>query len=165
METRASTSQFQRRRVRLTLRHGRIVEGNIHVTEGQSLALFMATRRFFANLTEVAWAAQSERLQHLAVRAEQVYWVASLDAALPVSATLPPTRRERWAELIMDDGTVLHVGLYIADEQRMTDYIDAASGFLPVPAALIVSSEHNLGEVVVNTGAVLAIREIDPPRR
>jgi hypothetical protein len=142
-----------------------VVEGNIHVTEGQSLTLFMTTRRFFANLTEVKWVGESQQLEHLGLRAELIYWAAPLAEDMHVSATLPPTRRERWAELIMDDGTRIKVGLYIAEEQRLTDYIDAATGYLPVRDAIINGREESLGEIVVNTGSVMAIREIDPPRR
>ncbi len=61
----------------------------------------------------------------------------------------------------MDDGVVIHVSLYIAEEQRLTDYIDAASGFLPVRQAIVLDTGEKLGEIVVNTGAVLAIREIE----
>jgi hypothetical protein len=156
-------SQFTRRRVRLVLRHGRVVEGNIHVTEGQSLTLFLATRRFFVNLTESSWGREGGvRMQHLAVRADHVYWGAPLQPELQVSSVQPPSGLSRWAELVMDDGVVLHVALYIAEDQRLTDYIDAASGFLPVRQAVVLDTQEKLGEVVVNTGAVLAIREIEP---
>lgn len=156
-------SQFQRRRVRVTLRGGHIVEGNVHVTEGQSLTLFMATRRFFANMTEVSWVGETQTMEHLGVRAEHIYWAKPIADDMHVSATLPPTHVERWAELTMDDGTVVNVGLYIAEEQRLTDYIDAATGYLPVREAVLAGKDESLGEVVVNTGAVLAIREITPP--
>lgn len=160
---RAGNSQFTRRRVRLVLRDGRIVEGNIHVTEGQSLSLFLATRRFFVNLTEASWGrGGGHRLQHLAIRADHVFWGSPLQADLHVTTTQQPTGVTRWAELVMDDGVVIQVALYIAEEQRLTDYIDAASGFLPVRQAVVVDTAEKTGEVVVNTGAVLAIREIDP---
>jgi hypothetical protein len=160
---RLGNSQFTRRRVRIALRDGRAVEGNIHVTEGQSLTLFLTTRRFFVNLTEASWGrGSSDKLQHLAVRADHVYWAVPQQPELPVSSTQPPTGLTRWAELVMDDGVLIQVALYIADEQRLTDYIDAASGFLPVRQAVVVDTGERLGEVVVNTGAVLAIREIEP---
>lgn len=137
------------------------MEGNIHVTEGQSLTLFLTTRRFFVNLTEARWCrGTGEELEHLAVRADHVYFGVPLQKDMAVSATQPPTGVTRWAELIMDDGVVLQVALYIADEQRLTDYIDAASGFLPVRQAVLAAQGDRVGEAVVNTGAVLAIREI-----
>jgi hypothetical protein len=160
----AATTHFSRRRVRLVLRNGRVVEGNIHVTEAQSLALFLATRRFFVNLTEAIWGDDDAfEWPHVAIRADNVCWAAPLQTTLAVSSTEPPTGHTRWAELVLDDGVVLQVALYIAEEQRLTDYIDAASGFLPVREAIVVNWSERLGEVVVNTGAVLAIREIEPP--
>ena len=163
LNTRIGTSQFMRRRVRLTMRNGRTIEGNIHVIEGQSLTLFLSTRRFFVNLTETSWGrGGGEHLQHLGVRTDHVYWGVPLTPELQVSSILPPTGISRWAEIIMDDGVTLQVSLYIAEEQRLTDYIDAASGFLPVRQAIVVDSGEVLDDVVINTGAVLAIREIEP---
>jgi hypothetical protein len=159
-----ASSHFSRRRVQLVLRNGRVVEGNIHVTEGQSLTLFLGTRRFFVNLTEAIWGDDDAyEWPHVAIRADHVCWAAPLQNSLTVSSTEPPTGHTRWAELVLDDGVILQVALYIAEEQRLTDYIDAASGFLPVREAILVHSSGRLGEVVVNTGAVLAIREIEPP--
>ena len=150
LHARLGSSQFTRRRVRLMLRHGRVVEGNIHVIEGQSLTLFLATRRFFVNLTESSWGrGGGERLQHVGVRTDHVYWAAALTTELQVSSTMPPTGMSRWAEIVMDDGVVIHVSLYIAEEQRLTDYIDAASGFLPVRQAIV-------SRIVVISASVVA---------
>ena len=139
-----------------------MVEGNIHVTEGQALTTFIATRPF-VNLTEARWVSpESGVVPHLAVRGDQVLWSASLDDDLPVSTMRPPANSPRWAELTMEDGTVLHVGLYLADEQRLTDYVDSAVGYLPVLQGSVVGQNRLLGPVAVNKNAILAIREIEP---
>jgi hypothetical protein len=43
----------------------------------------------------------------------------------------------------------------------MTDYIDAAFGFLPVLEAVVQPGGESLGRITLNTGVVLSIREID----
>jgi hypothetical protein len=164
MAERMAGAQFTRRRVALALRDGRTVRGNIHVIEKQSLVQYLTTRRFFVNLTEAQWGMQGgPTMPHVAVRSDHVYWANTDDPELPVSSHVRPAFRPRWAELILDDGVAVHVALYIAEEQRLTDYMDAASGFLPILEARIVATAERLGEIAINTGAVLAIREIDPP--
>ena len=159
---RRSESQFSRRLVRVVLKQGRIVEGNVHVTEGQSLTTFLAPRHF-VSLTEARWVKpEGGVVPHLAVHGDQILWGASLHDELPVSTMQQPVINPRWAELIMADGVVLNVGLYIAEEQRLTDYVDAAAGYLPVLQGSVVGENRLLGPVAVNKDAILAIREIDP---
>ena len=155
-------SQFRRRLVRFVLQQGRVVEGNVHVTEGQSLSTFL-TPRNFVSLTEARWVKpEGGVLPHLAVRGDQILWSASLDDELPVSTMQPPVSRPRWAELTMVDGMVLNVGLYLADEQRLTDYVDSAAGYLPVLQGSVIGQNRLLGPVAVNRNAILTIREIEP---
>lgn len=156
-------SQFIRRLVRLTMSGGRSVEGNVHVTDGQSLGVFLTTRRYMTSLTEARWLdPQGTVLPHLALRTEKVVFAASLDEGLPVATNARPTPNPRWAEFTLDDGTVMHVGLHIAEEQRMTDYFDSAPAFLPVVQASVVGSERLLGPISVNTSKIVALREIEP---
>ncbi len=155
-------AQFTRRLVRFMVRGGRIVEGNIHVTEGQSLAVFLQTRRYLTSITEARWIGPGMQvLPHMAIRTEKLLWAGSLDDALPISTNQRPTSTPRWAELTLDDGVVMQAGLYIADEQRLTDYFDAAPAFLPVTQATIAGSDKLLGPVAVNTSAIIAVREIE----
>jgi hypothetical protein len=155
-----SSSQFSRRRVRLALAHGRAIEGNIHATEAQSLTVFMATRRYYASLTEARWIGGSEdEVPHLAVRVDQILWAQPLDRGLAVSMAQQATMKPRRAEITMKDGTTLHASMFIAEEQRMTDYIDSAFGFLPLRDAVESPGGERLGDVALNADILLAIRE------
>jgi len=159
---RHASSTFKRRLVRLVLRHGRVVEGNVHVTERQALNTFVGIRPF-VSLTEARWVnPERDVVAHLAVRSDQILWCAPLDDDLPVCTMRPPANSPRWAEFTMTDDTVLHVGLYLAEEQRLTDYVDSATGYLPVLQGSVVGQNRLLGPVAVNKNAILAIREIDP---
>jgi hypothetical protein len=155
-------SQFLRRLVRFQMRGGRIVEGNIHVTEGQSLSVFLATRRVLASLTEARWVGPGMHVvPHLALRTEKIIWASSLDDALPISTNVRAVAKPRWAELVLDDGSVMQTALYMAEEQRLTDYFDSAPLFLPVMQATMVGADRMLGALAINTGALVAIREIE----
>lgn len=155
-------SQFLRRLVRLTVSGGRVVEGNIHVTEGQSLSVFLTTRRTLASLTEARWIGPGMQvLPHLALRTSKIVWAGSLDDALPVAGNLRQLAKPRWAELTLEDGTLLHAGLFAGEEQRLTDYFDSAPAFLPVFQAVLAGSDKVLGPIAINTDAIIAIREIE----
>ena len=153
-------SQFSRRRVRLALAHGRAIEGNIHATEAQSLTVFMATRRYYASLTEAHWVGDPEdEVPHMAVRVDQILWAQPLDRGLAVSMAQQATMKPRRAEITMKDGTTLRGSMFIADEQRMTDYVDSAFGFLPLREAVVLPEGEPLGDVALNADILLAIRE------
>lgn len=155
-------SQFTRRLVRIGMYGGRVVEGNIHVTEGQSLTVYLTTRRYLTSLTEARWIGNGAQvLSHLAIRTDKIVFATSLDDKLPVSTNAPPTLTPRWAEFTFEDDSVMRVGLHIAEEQRMTDYFDSGSAFMPAIQATIVGQDRLLGPVALNTSRILAVREIE----
>jgi len=140
-----------------------VVEGNIHVTEGQSLSVFLTTRRVLASLTEARWVGPGMQVMpHLAVRTEKILYAASLDDALPVTTNLRTPAKPRWVELVLDDETIMHAALFITEEQRLTDYFDAAPVFLPIAQATIPGSEKMLGPLALQSSAILGIRELGP---
>lgn len=156
-------SQLLRRAVTVVMRGGLKAEGNVHVGERQSLVVYLATRGFFMNLTEARVAGSDETVEHLALRTDRVLWAQSHDAELPLNSAEMPSFEPRWAEIILEGGTTLHAGLHIASDQRMTDCIDARTGFLPAVAAAVVESRELLGPVAINMNLALSIREIAAP--
>jgi hypothetical protein len=156
-------SQFLRRLVRLAVRGNRVVEGNIHVTEGQSLSVFLTTRRVLASLTEARWVGPDVQLMpHFAIRTEKILWAMSLDEALPVTTNLRAPPKPRWVELILDGDVVMHAALFITEEQRLTDYFDAAPTFLPVAQSTLPGTDKMLGPLALQSSAILGIRELGP---
>ena len=155
-------SQFLRRLVRFAMRGSRIVEGNIHVTEGQSLSVFLTTRRVLASLTEARWIGPGMTVvPHLAIRTDKILWAGSLDDALPLASHLRAPSKPRFAEFVLDEGLILHAGLYITEEQRLTDYFDSAPPFLPVMQATLITNERQLGPIAINMNAIIAVRETE----
>lgn len=156
-------SQLVRRGVTLVLRGGQTVHGNVHVGERQSLIVYMATRGFFLNLTEVRYANGTEVLPHLAVRTDFVLWAQTHDDELPLTSSLAPSFRPRSAEIVMDGGPTLYAGLNLSGDLRMTDCIDARTGFLPALNAKIAHTGEPIGDVAINTAYALTVREIESP--
>lgn len=160
----ADSNPFQRRRVRVAAENQPKIEGDVHVTHGQNLATFLDSRRFFLSLTRAN--AGDGELAHVALRIDSVLWVASLDAALPLGAPQPNVEAGRPAELVLTDGARLHVELRIADEQRLTDYIDVPPFFVPVHDVRDMATNERLGDLALNTRRIFSIRElVEEPRQ
>lgn len=156
-------SHLVRRAVTVVMRGGLKAEGNVHVGERQSLVVYLATRGFFLNLTEARVNDADDAYEHLALRTDLVLWAQTHDPELPLTAHSAPSFEPRWAEIVLDGGPTLQAGLHLATDQRMTDCIDARTGFLPAVAAAVVESRELLGPVAINMGLAVSVREIAGP--
>ena len=160
-------SHLQQKPVQVLLRGGRTLQGTIHIPEGMPLLSFLDLKRFFLNLTSVRNTTDAEGTSpvgHLSLRLSNVVWVVPLENTLHLSTAVAPTDSARTVELDLVDDLTLTVDLSIAEEQRMSDYLDANSGFVPLFSARIESSDTLMDRLVVNHEAILAIREIEAPR-
>jgi len=154
---------LQKEEVQLLLRGGQPLEGTIHIPDGMPLLNFLGLRRFFLNLTsvrEVGSEEEKDPVAHLSVRLSNVVWVIPMERSLHLSTALIPAEVGRTVELQLVDGTTLKVMLNISDEQRMSDYLDANSGFVPLFEARDLSTSRVIPRLAVNHEAILAIREV-----
>ncbi|MDT8341816.1 MAG: hypothetical protein RQ751_09915, partial [Longimicrobiales bacterium] len=67
----------------------------------------------------------------------------------------------RDVELHVDGGERLHVQLNVARETRMTDYLDANPGFIPLWSVRVVRSGTTVERAALNHRAIEMIREMD----
>jgi len=139
------------------------MEGIIHIPEGMPLLHFLGMKRHFLNLTDVRKAGAGEdrdSIDHLSLRLSNLVWVIPIDETLHVSTASPPADSSRAVELQLVDGLNLTVTLNIAEEQRMSDYLDANPGFLPLWSARMPATSRVIERFAVNQEAILAIREL-----
>jgi len=163
LEYPGARSHLHRKRVRVLLVGGKVIDGAIHIPEGQPLLPFLGVKRHFLNLTSVRRAGAEgagEPLQHLSLRLSNLVWIIPLDDNLHLSTAFPPPGAARGVELQLVDDLTLDVTLNIAAEQRMSDYLDANLGFLPLWSARLRGSGEVIERMAVNHEAILAIREI-----
>lgn len=158
-----------RRPVRVRLHGRRAVTGQIHIPEGQALSAFLTSKQFFVNLTDVRWedAPEADPLPHLSVRLAQIVWVEPADEALHLSTAAIPSDASRKVELYVDSGLRLQVELNVAQETRMTDYLDANAAFLPLWSVQVPTESRTIERVLLNHSAIEVIRELaatDPSR-
>jgi hypothetical protein len=135
----------------------------MHISDGQSLVGFLGMRRFFLNLTSVRWLdgrGGDEPLPHLSIRISQIVWVAPLDGELPLSSGLSPSEGAREVEFHLVDDLSLTVTLGIADEMRMSDYLDSNTAFIPLRSARPGQGREPIERLAVNHEALLTIREL-----
>jgi hypothetical protein len=138
----------------------------IHIPEGLSLLHFLGTKKYFLNLTSVRKPGQPEShppILHLSLRLSNVVWIIPQDVTLHVSTAAIPADSSRPVELDLVDGLKLTVNLNIADEQRMSDYLDANWAFLPLWSARVPETSTIIERLAVNHEAILAIRELPRP--
>jgi hypothetical protein len=160
----AGTSHLDRKEVQVRLRGGVALEGTIHIPAGQPLLHFLGLRKHFLNLTAVRYTDPPRTeapLQHLSVRLSNVVWVVPMDSSLHVSAGTSLMESSRMVELQLVDDLTLNVGLNLAQEQRMSDYLDSNAAFIPLWEAKVLSSSKVIERLAVNHEAILAIRELD----
>lgn len=153
---------LHRRRVRVRIRKNRSLTGQIHITEGQSLANFLSIKHHFLNLTDVQWSdSVGDPLPHLSVRIGQIIWVEPLDPALHLSSAALPSEEPRNIEMVVDERVRLHVQMSVARETRMTDYLDANPGFIPLWSVGLVDSAETVERAALNHAAIEVIRELE----
>ena len=159
-------SHFQMQPVEVLLKGGRSLNGTVHVPEGMPLLDFLGIREFFINLTTVREPGKQEEdprdhpLEHLSLRLSNVVWVIPMESSFRLSEASAPVDEGRSVELHLTDGEILSVTLNIAGQQRMSDYLDANSGFVPLFEAKALSTSRVIEQLAVNHEAILAIREI-----
>jgi hypothetical protein len=144
-----------------------MVEAEVSFGDGQSLATYFANRKQYVNLRGAHWASTQEDAQHVALKVDQVLWVAAPDGDISLtSASLPPSQRV--VEIQLDGGLLLRAGLLIANQQRLSDYLESVQQFIPVTAAQLLRSGRppkkvnvTLGDIVLNQQAIQAVWEVE----
>jgi len=156
-------SHLQKKALQVRLRGGQSLEGTIHIPEGLSLLHFLGTKKYFLNLTTVRQLGDPEGqapMDHLSLRLSNVVWLIPQDGTLHVSTASIPADSSRMVELQLVDGLRITVNLNIAEDQRMTDYLDANWAFIPLWSARMHSTSEVIERLAVNHEAILAIREV-----
>ena len=154
---------LQKLPIRILLRGDRSLDGMMHVPEGQSLTAFLGMKSYFLNLTDVRGLdgrPEEERIDHLCIRISQILWVVPLDGALSLSSAASPLGGSRQVELDLVGGIKLRVTLSIAEEQRMSDYFDSNTSFVPLRSAQVLRTREVIDRLAVNHEAILTIREL-----
>jgi len=149
--------------VRVFLRGNRSLEGSVHISDGQSLVGFMGMKKFFLNLTSVRWMdgrGEQEALPHLSIRISQIVWIEPLDGKLPLSTGVAPSDGAREVEFQVVGDATLNVTLGIANEMRMSDYLDSNPAFIPLRSARLGGGQDSIERLAVNHECVLTVREI-----
>ncbi len=160
-------THLEQRPVEILLRGGQSLDGILHIPESMPLLNFLGIRRFFLNMTSVKPAGTSgdeAMVEHLSLRLSNVVWVIPREPSLHLSTASAPAGAGRAVVLQLVDGLTLTVDLNIAEEQRMSDYLDANSGFVPLFEARVESSARTIERLAVNHEAILAIREVSGSR-
>jgi hypothetical protein len=148
------------RKVRLHLRDGRTLEGQIYFTERDYLAAFLSSRKRCVSVTEATWVGiGGEPIDHLVVPVSVILWASAPDGDLAL-LNAPPAAEPRSVEVFLDGGLVVTGNIHLVAAQRLSDFFDGAECFLPVTDTRLLPRGQALGEVAVARDAVQALREL-----
>jgi hypothetical protein len=155
------------RRLRIFLRDFRMLEATVSLGDGQALASYFANRKSYVNLSAAHWTGTGDDVRHAVLKVEQVLWAASLDNDIPLTSASVSTAG-RAVEMQLDGGLMVRGALMLSDGQRLSDYLEIASPFVPVMHAQLLRSGRppkkvnvQLGGVVLNQEAIQAVWEVD----
>lgn len=155
------TEQTPVRRLRFFLRDHRILDADTRVPHGQTLSTYLASRNRYVNLTGTEWVGTGEKVGHMALKVDTVLWASSRDGDLPLTGAIPSAAARR-VDVELEGGYLVGAGLLLVDHQRLSDYLQSAPAFVPLRAAELRPRGKDLGDIVVNHGAIQVVREVDP---
>jgi len=151
------------RRVHLVLRDGAALDGRIFLTDGQTLALYLGSRKGgWVNIVDVVWAADGETAAHLVLQVDHLALAASIDHDIP-AVVGSAIAAERWVQLGLENGDRLQGTLFLAERQRLSDYLHAVGKFLPITRTTRLRDGAELGDVALNCAAIKLVRDIAVP--
>ena len=158
-----SQMSISRRKVQLLVGDRRSIGGDIHIPAGQDLIGFLRARRHFLNITDVSGmtgVGGPEVFPHMAVRVDEVVWIRPVDSDLALTTMVGPNARPREVRFLLVGGRELTVKMRISAEQRLTDYFDSNTGFIPLYDAMLDGAGQAVPELALNHKAILAIQEL-----
>lgn len=150
---------YEPRRVRFVLRDQRVVDGLIHVRDGDNLATFLGSRKGgWLNLTDVCWQTTDHRVGHVVLKLGLVLWAGGIgdDAdLLPTAGDVP----SRSIELTLENRVTLHAELP-GVARRLSDVLSAWGAFVPLRDARLAGGGVGFGEIALNRKAIHVVREL-----
>lgn len=151
--------QSRPRKVHIILRDGDVVDGGLYLTDSQALAPYLGTRKNgWVNVVNAVWRREGEVHRHAVLQTEHIVIASAPDRDYPVQPE-SQTGVPRSVDILLHDGTRVQGNLFLAERQRLSDFLSTCGAFLPLLAARRVHDGDPLGDVAVNGGCVKAVRD------
>lgn len=146
----------------MVLRDGAELDGALFLTEGQTLALYLGSRKGgWVNIVDVAWS-DGERVPHLVLQVEHLALAASIDGDIP-AVVGSGIAAQRWVQIGLENQHRLQGCLFLAERQRLSDYLHTVGKFLPIVKTTRLGDGRELGDVALNCAAIKLVRDIAVP--
>ena len=158
----ARPSSSRPRRVHMVLRDGAELDGKLFLTEGQTLALYLGSRKGgWVNIVDIVWG-HGERVPHMVLQVDHLAFAASVDGDIPavVGSALAA---QRWVQIGLENQVRLQGCLFLAERQRLSDYLHTVGKFLPIVKTKRASDGRELGDVALNCASIKLVRDISVP--
>ncbi len=158
--------QSKPRRVHLVLRDGAEVEGGIFLNDGQALAPYLGTRKGgWVNLVSAQWILPvEEAANHAVLQADHILYAYGVDGDVPVHGTTGQVA-VRHVEVILTTDARIRGQLFIADRQRLSDFLHTVGKFIPIVSVHRADTDQLIGDIALNHAAVRVLRDTAPTGR
>jgi hypothetical protein len=152
--------QSKPRRVHLVLRDGAEVEGGIFLNDGQALAPYLGTRKGgWVNLVAAQWILPvEESVNHAVLQADHILYAYGVEGDVPVHGTTGQVA-VRHVEVTLTTDARIRGQLFIADRQRLSDFLHTVGKFIPIVAVHRTDTDQLVGDIALNHAAVRVLRD------
>lgn len=150
-----------KKRLHLVMRDGSLIEAHAVVAEDMPLVTFLSTRKGgWVNAPDSRRPKLAEEPAHLVIQSELVLLASAPDGDMPVAVFGGVGATERVVELRLHGGHAVRGKMYLAAQQRLSDYLTQASRFIGVSGATILPDGKAAGDIAVNLSAISSATEL-----
>lgn len=150
-----------KKRLHLVMRDGTLIEAHAVVAEDMPLVTFLSTRKGgWLNAPDGRRPKLAEEPTHLVIQADLVLLASAPDANMHIATFGGVGSTERLVELRLHGGNGVRGTIYLAAQQRLSDYLSQAGKFIGVAGATILPDGRPAGDIAVNVSAIGAATEL-----
>lgn len=152
---------LDKKRLHLIMRDGSLIEAHAVVSEDMPLVTFLSTRKGgWVNAPDSRRPKLAEEPTHLVIQAEMVLLASAPDGDMTIAVFGGAGATERVVELRLQGGHALRGKVYLAPQQRLSDYLTQAARFVGVSGATILPDGKPAGDIAVNLSAITSATEL-----
>jgi type IV pilus assembly protein PilB len=149
-------------RVAFLTRNEGVVEATVALSDGQTLAAYLAGCGEAMELADGTWLSSSATAKRLTLRPADTIWARLLgDGATPTAIT-PEGREDVAVEVVLADGSSVHGRFQMIPDESLQKFLDAAGVFPVLRSARLPSDPASLGDLALNRSCIRSVRDITP---
>jgi PAS domain S-box-containing protein/diguanylate cyclase (GGDEF)-like protein len=149
-------------RVAFLTRNEGVVEATVALSDGQTLASYLAGCGEVIEGTDGTWLSSSATVKRLTLRPADITWARLLEDGAPSAVAAPDGREDVAVEVVLADGSSVHGRFRMIPDESIQKFLDAAGVFPVLRRARVPSDPVSLGDLALNQSCIRSVRDITP---